>query len=512
MNLQTKTEKFLDRKSSIKWLLFFAALMLLVMLGSRELWTQEWRWANISWNMIFSGDYFHPYLAGAPYYDKPLLSYWVMIAFSHLMGGLSTWSLRLPAALAGILAVFCTYRVGALLINKRAGFIAGWILLTTFYFIFWARTANTDMLNVAGIMLATMWYFQRRERPGILTYGVYFLILAVSALFKGLIAPVVSVLVILPDLFAKQQWKQHLRWQVLPAIIPAIIIYLIPFIWSSHAGGAHYSESGFTEVWQENVVRYFRPFDHEDPIYCYFIYLPLYMLPWTVFFIPALISLRKRWQTMTSGSRWTVWSTLLIFVFLTVSGSRRNYYVLPLVPFATLLTADWIAAGFASNAKRIRAAVMMGMASYLLLFTYYDIAVPLYYSNGGLSPFVQQVRAQAIALRPWAQWNIVFLDAESKTSLYLDPAKPIAMLGLPDATRVQRDKDRGTYSTQELLQLWPILTQHKADTILVTRKLYLEKFKPYLPNYKVIVASPGLGERLLKQDDSSDPVAFIPLN
>lgn len=501
---------FWNRKTSIKWLLFFTALILLTMLGTRELWTQEWRWADISWNMMFSGDYFHPYLGDVPYYDKPLLSYWVMIVFSHLLGGLSTWSLRLPAALAGILAVFCTYRVGTLIVDRRVGLIAGWMLITTFYFLFWSRTANTDMLNVAGIMLATMWYFERREKPGLLTYSIYFLILAVSALFKGLIAPVISILVVLPDFLHAKNWKKHLRWELLPALIPAVIVYAIPFLLSNHFGSAQYGESGFYEVWRENVVRYFHPFDHQDPIYCYFIYLPLYLLPWTLLFIPAVVAVYKRWKTMSFGSRWTVWSTVLIFLFLTLSGSRRNYYVLPMVPFATLLTADWIAAGFATQARRCYIAALLAITSISLLFIYYAIAEPLYYSDGGFPRFAQQVEKAATEIRPWSQWNIVTLDAESKIAFYINPTKPITLLGLPSATRAEQKRRRETYGAQELTQLWPIILEQRPDTIIISRKAYLKKLIPYFRDYKIIIAQPTLGMRLLKQDDSAEPIAFIP--
>jgi 4-amino-4-deoxy-L-arabinose transferase-like glycosyltransferase len=500
-----------DERNGIKWLLFFSALLLLTMLGARELWTQEWRWANISWNMMFSGDYFHPYLAGAPYYDKPLLSYWVMIAFAHVLNGLSTWSLRLPAALSGILAIFCTYRLGTLLVSKRMGLVAGWMLLTSFYFIFWARTANSDMFNVAGIMLATMWYFERREKPGFVSYSIFFLVLAVSALFKGLIAPVTVVLAILPDLLVKQNWKKHLRFSLLPALIPAALIYAAPFIISSHIGGAHYGENGFYEVYRENILRYFQPFDHEDPIYCYFIYLPAYMFPWALFFIPALFALRKRWGQMSDGSRWMVWSTLIIFLFLTLSGSRRNYYVLPLVPFATLLTADWIAASFVNQVKRLRLAAYTIIASYLLLFTYFDILEPIYYSNGGLPPFVRDVQKAATTIRPWAQWNILFLDTENKLTLYIQPEKPITILEIPNKTPQGKRISRKEYTGAQLVKVWPQILQHQPNTILVSRKLYLEKLQPYLKNYKVIAAQPSLGVRLLHQDDSYEPVAFIPV-
>ena len=32
------------------------------------------------------------------------------------------------------------------------GLIAGWMLATTFYFIFWARVATADVLTVCGVL------------------------------------------------------------------------------------------------------------------------------------------------------------------------------------------------------------------------------------------------------------------------------------------------------------------------------------------------------------------------
>lgn len=533
LHLSVLAQRLWCSPHSLRWLLFFTVLMLFAFLGARELWTQEWRWADISLNMMLRGDYFHPYLGGTPYYDKPLLSYWLMIAFAHLLQGMSEWSMRLPAALAGVLAVFCIYRIGSSVISKPAGLIAGWMLITTFYFVFWARTANTDMLNVAGILLAVMWYFVRRERPGFLSYSVFFLILAVSALFKGLIAVVIPLLVILPDLFIAQSWKKHLRLSVLFALIPAAIVYVLPFWLSSHVGSQHYAESGLYLVYRENILRYLQPFDHQDPIYSYLLYLPAYMFPWILFFIPALFALYKRWSTMSVGSRWTVWSTALIFLFLTVSGSRRNYYVLPLVPFAILMTADWIAAGLRNYTKRIRVTAFATALSFILLFIYNAVLIPIYYSDGGLRPFAQQVQKQVASNGlAWSNTRFVFLDAENKLILYLQPSKAVTILAIPDATATEKARSRTSYSSAELLKLWPQLlttktkitdnakekltTNSKAtdpskeNTIFITRRLYLAKLRPYFSGYSVVLARPTLGQRLLHCDDSFAPVAFIP--
>lgn len=495
-------------KARPAYLFFAAVIMMLMMLGMRELWTQEWRWANISWHMIYSGDYLHPYLAGAAYYDKPLLSYWLMIIFSRLLGDLNEWTLRLPAALAGILAVWSTYRLGWKLVDKRVGLIAGWMLVTTYFFVFWARTANADMLNLAGTMFAVWWYFEHKDQQTFKNYLIFFLTLAITGLFKGLIGIVIPLLAVAVDLCRHHEWKKHLRWSLLFAIIPPVIIYLLPFWASTLFGGGSYSENGLYEVYRENIMRYFSPFDHEGPIYTYLIYLPVYMLPWALFFIPTLYFLPTRWKKMKSGSRWMALATAVIFVFLTLSGSRRNYYVLPLVPFATLMTADWIASVSSTYAKIDRLARYMVLFSFSVLFLIFGVIQPLYYCNGGLRSFASNVHTTASAFQPWSSWNIVFLDALSKLTLYMDPSRPVQMLNPPGGHA--DDQDRAAYTIEQLTQAWPILKNPPPHTLFITREIYAAKLAPLLKDYKVVMAPHSLGERLLHENNLDMPVAFIP--
>ena len=499
-----------DTDASVKFMLVAAAIMFFFMLGGRDLWTQEWRWANISWQMIYSGDYLHPYLAEHAYYDKPLLSYWLMIAVAKIIGSLSNWALRIPPALASLLTVYCTYWLGTHLVNKKVGLIAGWMLITTYYFVFWGRIANSDMLNLAGTMLAVVWYFAKREEPGLINYTLFFLILGVTALLKGLLGIVVPLIAIFPDLLKDNRWKLHLRLSLIPALIPGLIVYVLPFWASSHFGGQHYAESGLYEVYRENVVRYFDPYDHKGPIYTYIVFLPVYMLPWAFFFLPALYYLRKRWQAMSWNQKWMVWSTLLIFLFFTLSGSRRNYYTLPLVPFATLMTADWIASGAQTLAKRYRYAGIMAIVGFILLFLNFGVIQPLYYL-GGSQAFGRELKAQATQTRPWSDWQIVFLDARSKLTFYLNPAKPIQILGLPEQGP-HHLKIRANYTVNDFLKNWPIILQHKPDVIFVTRKMYVDKLQPYFKDYKMVVEPQNLGQRLLHKKDSDVGVAFIPIN
>ena len=281
--------------ATIVLLLTVAAAVLLGRLGAAELWTQEGRWAAICAHMIASGDYFHPYLFGEPYYDKPLLSYWLMIGVARTLGRLNETALRLPSALAGLLSLWCVYRLGKGRFDRATGFTAATLLASCYMFVFWARVASADMLNVAGTLAAVTWYFERRERPGFTTAVVFFALLAITALMKGLVGPAIAILVLLPHLAREGRWRAVFRPSLVPALLGGAAVYLAPFLASRLSQPQRYAESGLAMVLQENAVRYFDAFDHEEPFYIYLAVLPVYLLPWSVFLPFVLWSLVRRW-------------------------------------------------------------------------------------------------------------------------------------------------------------------------------------------------------------------------
>jgi hypothetical protein len=67
------------------------------------------------------------------------------------------------------------------------------------------------------------------------------------------------------------------------------------------------------------------------------------LLPWVPIFICALITAAVNWKKLDSKTRWLIQAILIIFAFFTLSGSRRNYYILPILPFCTLLMAVFLA-------------------------------------------------------------------------------------------------------------------------------------------------------------------------
>lgn len=486
-------------KAKFRYLFIASVMMLFTLLDGREIWTQEHRWADIVSGMFYRHDFLHPFLGEATYYDKPLLSYWLIALSTKLTGALTVWTLRLPSALSGLLAIWSIYRLGTTLKNKSFGLLSGWLLLTTFYFVFWARISSADMLNLAGSLFAVSWYMDKRNQATFFDYTVFFFILALTSLCKGLVGAVLPLLAVFIDIHLQKSWKQHFRWPLLVSAIPALILYVLPFLASSYAGLEAYSENGLYMVYRENVLRYFHPFDHQGAIYTYFIYLPIYLLPWAIFFIPALFSLKSRWKKLPIYSKWIAETLFLLFLFFTLSGSRRSYYVLPIVPYAILLIADFLSFHQGEDEKRYWWTARAMICAFIFVFITVIILPAIYYSQFGIHRFAYLLKEEGSKIKPWSQWNVVMLDAESKLSFYLQ---------LPPHTRnYSINGERNRQTDAMLAKAWPILEKKSNDTIFITRQLYLEPLKGYFNGYRLI-ESPS--QHFFPSRHDNAPIAFIP--
>ncbi len=345
-------------------LFFFSAalLLLLFLLGHRSLWGSEGRWAEIAREMMLTSDYFHPTINWEPYFDKPLFTYWVIVLPAWISGVLNEFVARLPSAIAGLVTLYATISLGSMLFSKRAAYIAAWILLTSFGFIFWARTACADVENVAFILLAVLWYWKRRNRPVFSSFAVFYIICAVGAHFKGLPAAVLPGVICLPDLLRGGRWKNYISLSHAAAIFIGITLYLAPFLYAAYT--AHnYSQSGLYMVFHENILRFFNAFDHKEPFYVYIFYVPLLFMPWAPLLVAALADFVSGYRDAEPGQKWLIETVAIIFVIYTISESRRSYYIMPIMPFCALVIGNALAN---MSAKKGWSKAALGFQFYLI--------------------------------------------------------------------------------------------------------------------------------------------------
>jgi len=323
-------------------LLFTTCFLLFWSLGDRGLWGSEGRWAEITRQMFLTGDFFHPSIGGEPYFDKPLLTYWLIGAVSTVTGELNEWVVRLPSAVFGFISIWATVFLGRRLWSAGVGRWAGWLLLTSYGLLFWSRAAAADTENLAAITLCILWYWVRRDRPNFTTFLIFYLIAFIGALTKGLTALVIPIIAILPDLVMEKRWKALLKPAHVVALVASAAVYLSPFIYATMTRPQDYHSSGLALVFQENILRYFKAFDHKQPFYIYLYAVPLLLLPWAPLFIASLVGMLPVWKNLDKKVQWLMKAIGMIFLFFTLSGSRREYYILPIVPLCALLIAVFL--------------------------------------------------------------------------------------------------------------------------------------------------------------------------
>ena len=135
------------------------------------------------------------------------------------------------------------------------------------------------------------------------------------------------------------------------AAVTGIGLFLLPYLGAAllplPAGYTlpYHDLNGLELVIRENVVRFFQPFDHRDPVYSYLYHVPRLLLPWVFVFMAALVVALRHYRSASWQNRWLLEAILLVFLFFTLSGSRRWYYILPIMPFCTLLMADYLLHG-----------------------------------------------------------------------------------------------------------------------------------------------------------------------
>jgi 4-amino-4-deoxy-L-arabinose transferase-like glycosyltransferase len=252
------------------------------------------------------------------------------------------------------------------LYDARTAILSGVILATSFSFVFFSRHASADVETLTGELAALLLFKRNEDRGGGLWVVGLWLIMAATSLTKGLLGFALPLLVIGVYSCLRDGWAQFFQevvrgsvadrikrliernrwffnWYTVAGIAVGGLVYYIPFEISSRMMG---SEKGLAMVYRENVVRFFHPFDHRGPIYLYVYVIFGLMAPWSALLPAALVeahSLRRANAEPARADRFALvyfWAT---FVFFTVSGSRRSYYILPILPAAAILVARTLA-------------------------------------------------------------------------------------------------------------------------------------------------------------------------
>ena len=314
----------------------------------------EGRWAMVSREMASSHNLFSMTIAGRPYDDKPFGSYWLILLASKLTGSMSEFTLRLPSVISFLMTVLLVYVIGRRTAGSPAtAALAAFIYATMFRILYFSREASADAQTVLGVAAALLLALEAGEKPRWFIFPLIGLAMGLSSLMKGLSG-------FAAPCFAAFLWcllVRGFRWlRPIPVLLGTVAFAATlgaPLL-IAHAqqGGWHPAE----QLWRESVGRAVSPYDHREPWYFYLWNQFELLSPWSAFLPPAIglwvvriraraakrggFGLRMFDQEEERRRLFPFFCYTAIFLFFTLSGSRRTYYLMPVAPFVSVALAQ----------------------------------------------------------------------------------------------------------------------------------------------------------------------------
>ncbi|HEY7335223.1 MAG TPA: glycosyltransferase family 39 protein [Bryobacteraceae bacterium] len=355
--------------------------------------------AQISRNMLTSGDWVTARLDGIPYLEKAPLIYWLMAGSFRIFGPYD-WAARIPIVLSALALAWLTTALGMWAFGKRAGFYAGLCISTCIGLFLFTRILIPDVMLTA-VMTLSMWAFLRVIDEHEPRFRLWAFLLAaslgISLLLKSLIGVVFPVAAAMIYLAITRQLFAGKIWIRLRPLGGALVILAIAAPWhvlatlrnppyfdlSFHSAPGEYHGFLWFFFMNEQVLRFLNlryPRDYNTVPRVYFWLLHLvWLFPWSVYF-PAIAKLSFRPVDRAGRARLLAlcW-TGFILVFFTFS-TTQEYYSMPCYPALALLTGSAMAAGgdWIRRGTRVLSAVLLcaAVVAAALWFFVRNVAAP----------------------------------------------------------------------------------------------------------------------------------------
>jgi 4-amino-4-deoxy-L-arabinose transferase-like glycosyltransferase len=341
-------------------------------LGDRALWSpEEGHYSEIAREMVVSGDYVTPRLAGMTFLEKPPLFIWLQCAAIRLFG-VNEWSLRLWPAVFAVAGCLAVYVVGRELFGRRTGLISSAVLATSGLYYALGHVINLDMAVSVLISCALLAFLLgTKEPPGyrrrFAMWG-FFVFSALAVLTKGLIGIVIPGLVIGTWILLLGEWN-ILTTMYLPSGILLFLLVAAPWHVLVSRVNPEFLQYYFIH---QHFQRYLtKP---EGPFQQPWAFIPVFLLglfPWALFLVQAVrrnlcFSWRQRLQhkEVIFLALWAGW----VFLFFSASRFKVIPYILPMFPPLAILIARYFAAVWDTRPRStVRSAYWILAATILIL-------------------------------------------------------------------------------------------------------------------------------------------------
>lgn len=289
------------------------------------------RYAEVSKEMIQSGDWIVPRLNGEIFLHKPPLLFWLIAILSNRHGTVTPFLARLPSAIFAWIGVIVVYLWGRNIWGgERYGLISAGALISSYLYFWQGRIARTDMVFSVLVLLSLYFFYLSYQRGSVYLTCVSFAFIGLAGLTKGPVGLLLPLSVVIIFLMRQRQLRRLTQREfLLGYFMMALILgsWLIPFLFHVGWGKA-------LAVWQETKI-----LTRRAPFYLYGYRIWIDFAPWSIF-LPSLLYYYWGKEKNRDEKFLTLWCFGLFF-FLTLFPFRASKYLLPAFPALALLVGGF---------------------------------------------------------------------------------------------------------------------------------------------------------------------------
>ena len=312
--------------------------------------------AETAREMVERNDWVTLHMNGVRFLEKAPVMYWAL-AISYKIFGVSTFSARLPLALATLLLVLVVYAFGNWMGGERAGFYAGLSLCVGLGVYLFTRILIFEVILTLWMTIA-FYVFLKVYYEEINTHWIYifYACLAAAVLSKGLIGVVFPCGIIFFFVLLTNGWKRV--WQMKP-FAGTLLFFVLAVPWHVLAGMRNDKFFWFYFI-NEHVKRFLGtryPMDYDTvPLLSFWVLHLVWLFPFSVFLPLALRNPSRLWRPVERQDQLRLFAILwfLVIVGFFSFSTRQEYYTFPVFPALALLIGNALAQGEKENHKLVQ--------------------------------------------------------------------------------------------------------------------------------------------------------------